>query len=212
MSRIRLAFTVLAVLLTLAGVLNFIAFIGASERLGGSAANGYVRDGRYFVGEHGRYQEVSREAWERSQSHGQTLALTHPLAAIGAAYLMFVWVFPRMMGPVGADTARRVEGIRASGPALASTSCSSEIGGLKIRGPLVSVSVHPGGVVLAPPFMDPRAVLSSELLTVQSKRSLLSRGISIEHASRDVKSPVILDLNEDSPVAQAIRSLPSAGR
>ena len=97
-------------------------------------------------------------------------------------YLMFVWGFSGMLGPVGADTARRVAGIRASGPALASTSCSGEIGGLKIRGPLIRVSVHPGGVVLMPTFMSPRAVLSSELLTVQSRRASLWRQL-LSHCS-----------------------------
>ena len=32
-------------------------------RLGGTAAGGYVKGGRYFVGSHGRYTEVSGLAW-----------------------------------------------------------------------------------------------------------------------------------------------------
>lgn len=50
----------------------FIAHVIVTERLGGSAANGKVEDGRYYVGSHGKYVEVSRESYYLSliQSYG----------------------------------------------------------------------------------------------------------------------------------------------
>lgn len=44
-------------------VIVFIGFLVFSMIVGGSAVNGYQEAGKYFVGEHGRYVEVSETIW-----------------------------------------------------------------------------------------------------------------------------------------------------
>jgi hypothetical protein len=49
--------------------LNAIAFTVHERTIGGSAGNGKEEDGKYYVGSHGRYTEVSRSAFQFSQWH-----------------------------------------------------------------------------------------------------------------------------------------------
>ena len=51
------------------GVINFLSFVITSLCLGGDAANGYAKDGHYFVCSHGWYTEVSRPIWIYSFCH-----------------------------------------------------------------------------------------------------------------------------------------------
>ena len=44
-------------------VIVFIGFFLFSMIVGGSAVNGYQEAGKYFVGEHGAYVEVSETVW-----------------------------------------------------------------------------------------------------------------------------------------------------
>lgn len=44
-------------------VIVFIGFFLFSMIVGGSAVNGYQEAGKYFVGEHGTYVEVSETIW-----------------------------------------------------------------------------------------------------------------------------------------------------
>ncbi|MFN2542406.1 MAG: hypothetical protein ABR514_09610 [Chthoniobacterales bacterium] len=76
----------LAIFIFVIGFANFFAFMVVSQYLGGSAANGFVRAGHYYLGEHGKYTEVSYRLFRYSQIHGCTLFITHPLALISLAY------------------------------------------------------------------------------------------------------------------------------
>jgi len=201
------ALAVLAVLLVLGGFINFADFMGSSRRLGGTASGGYVGDGYYFVGEKGRYRAVTREAWEWSQLQGRSIFVTHPLTMLAMAYLLFVWIFPLFVGSERRDTPQRVARVQESGPPIASTSCSAQLGSLSISGPLLNVSVHPGGIILKPIFMPGRGILATEIAAVENKDRLWAHRVSVRHTAPDVASMVILFIKEDSPVAQAIRSL-----
>jgi len=55
---------------------NFLLFLTISQLIGGSAPNGMVRNGHYFLGEHGRYVEVSAPIYRYSQIHTYSLVLT----------------------------------------------------------------------------------------------------------------------------------------
>jgi hypothetical protein len=48
--------------------------------LGGDALNGKFDDGRYVVGRHGRFREVSQTVHHLSFLHVFSLLVTHPLA------------------------------------------------------------------------------------------------------------------------------------
>lgn len=58
------------VLLLVVAVLNAVAFVVTTIVLGGSALAGKVDGGKYYVGEHGQYTEVSQEVWTLSLYQG----------------------------------------------------------------------------------------------------------------------------------------------
>ena len=60
----------LALFIGYAGLVNFVLFMTVCAFLGGSAANGIIRSGRFYVGEHGKITEVSEGAYRFSQIHG----------------------------------------------------------------------------------------------------------------------------------------------
>jgi hypothetical protein len=61
-------------------VCNFVAFGVGSIIIGGSSANGYKKEGRFFVTDHGKDTEVTEQTWNYSLWHSRSLILTHPLA------------------------------------------------------------------------------------------------------------------------------------
>jgi hypothetical protein len=193
-----------AVLALAFGAYNFFSFITETQRLGGDALNGYVRDGHYYVTNHGQAREVTREEWEHCRTHSLSVFVSHPLAMLGMAYVLFAFVFPSLMGRAQAATPQRVEAVRTSGPELASTSCSAKIGSVNIR---VRATVHPGGIVVKPMLIGPRAVLAREMRNLQPKSSFLLRGIALEHAAPDLASPLVLWVGRDASVESALRRL-----
>jgi hypothetical protein len=79
---------ILSTCFVLLGVLNFMAFMAFCMNIGGSAGNGGIRDGRYFVNEHGKEHEVSALTFELNQTHGRSLWITHPMAIVGMLILV----------------------------------------------------------------------------------------------------------------------------
>ena len=61
------------------GLLNFVALFALSMWLGGDAASGKIEDGRYFVGNRGRYHEVSAGVYHASLLHVRSMLITFPL-------------------------------------------------------------------------------------------------------------------------------------
>lgn len=66
------------------GVMIILGFFAFSMIIAGSAGNGYQEDGRFFVGEHGTYVEVSKTIWEISSVWGVLFSIFIPLTPIGA--------------------------------------------------------------------------------------------------------------------------------
>jgi hypothetical protein len=193
-----------AAVLVAFGFYNFFSFMVESDRLGGDAVNGHAENGHYFVSNHGRDHEVTAEEWARSRRHAHSVMVSHPLAMIGMAYLLFTFVFPRALGRAGPETPGRVRSVAESGPLVASISCSGKVGSLSLP---LRVSVHPGGVIIKPLWMPPRAVLAHEISSIRRRSSILRGGIEVEHSATDVTSPIMLIVRDDSPVAQAIRKV-----
>lgn len=77
---------ILQVLFALATV-NFFAFFFECIYLGGSAGNGRIVNGHYFLGEHGRFTEVTKAVYDFSHFHMVTLFITHPLGLLAALLL-----------------------------------------------------------------------------------------------------------------------------
>jgi hypothetical protein len=65
-------------------IINFAIFWIVAIRIGGDAVNGKIEDGRYYVGSHGRYTEVSNGVWKYSEIQAKSIWVTHPIGFIGA--------------------------------------------------------------------------------------------------------------------------------
>jgi hypothetical protein len=66
---------------------NFASFWYGDLVLGGSAANGKREGGRFFVGDHGRYTEVSEDVYRYSTLHYASVLVTHIIGLLAAATL-----------------------------------------------------------------------------------------------------------------------------
>jgi hypothetical protein len=197
----RILFAVVAGALVVLGVYNFASFMSQTGRLGGDATSGYVQDGHYFVGNHGRYTEVTGEEWEASRTHLRSVFVTHPLALAGMAYLVIGVILPRMMGRASPDAPERVRSVTSSA-LLASANCRARIGSVNVR---ARVSVHAAGMVITPLLAGDRAILAREIVATRERTAMLARGIEIEHAGLDIASPVALWISADGDLARAIR-------
>jgi len=62
--------------------LNFFFFLSVTAYLGGAALWGKEESGRYYVGSHGHYTEVSQRVFECSRVHGLSVEITMPLAML----------------------------------------------------------------------------------------------------------------------------------
>jgi len=69
------------------GMLNFLVFVGVALLIGGDAVNGHQSDGRYFLANHGRYTEVSRDVFTYSRVHCYTIFCSWPLIVLSAFML-----------------------------------------------------------------------------------------------------------------------------
>lgn len=66
----------------LAGILNFAAFGIHTTCKGGSAYDGRVMGGHYFVSEHGRETEVSKTVYDRLLMHEKSAMISFPIALV----------------------------------------------------------------------------------------------------------------------------------
>lgn len=201
-----LAYLALAAIVV--GFVNFFLFFAESLILGGDALNGFVRDGHYYLANHGSLTEVDQATWELSRFHATSVFVTHPLALAGMAYLLFRYAFPSLMGLRGdaADPAR-IQMVMGSGPMITSGGMSGQVGQVAFRGVPFDVMVYPGGLLVKPALIPMFAILASEITAVRSRRRLLTTAIDIEHTGEGSRSPLILRIDADSPVATAIGAI-----
>jgi len=79
---------------TLCKILFAIAFVNfgiywlAAVYLGGDALSGGIRNGRYFLMNHGAYREVSEAVFNYSKWHARSIWITHPMAFAAVAFLL----------------------------------------------------------------------------------------------------------------------------
>ena len=201
------ALAVGAVLGVVIGGINFFWLIAESSALGGDALNGHVADGHYFVCAHGACREVARDIWEWSRLHSISVWITHPLAMLGMAYLLFNYGFPMFMGTVATHANARVTLVEGSGPRKIRVRCGGLVGQVQMTAPLLSVSVYPAGIVLKPMLMSPFAILGTEIRRLTASRPFLSSRFEVEHAGIDTPSPTMLFVKARSAVALEITAL-----
>jgi hypothetical protein len=68
--------------LVILGVANFLIFAAIAIAIGGDAYNGKIENGHFFLGNHGRFTEVSQATFNYSLAHVRSLFVTHPVAAL----------------------------------------------------------------------------------------------------------------------------------
>lgn len=59
-----------------------------AEQIGGDAVNGKAEGGKYFVANHGKYTEVSRETFEYSRRHVYSVWFTHLVGMLAMAIIV----------------------------------------------------------------------------------------------------------------------------
>jgi hypothetical protein len=198
----------LAVAVIAIGVINFLAFFILSLAIGGDALNGHATDGHYFVANHGSYTEVPQGLWIFSRIQGLLLFGSWPFVMLAMAFLLFRYVFPYLTaGRSPGDADARVTSIRVSGPALWSGSPGGVVGDVRASVGMLTVAVHPSGLVGNLRFTSPFAIPADEIRSVRFGRRSGASTIEVEHAGTDVASPLILYGGEDSPQATAISQL-----
>ncbi len=87
--RLRIVVGMICLLLAVVAVPNFLSFRSHSLEIGGSALNGFVQEGQYFVVEHGKQTEVSREEFNKSFQLGKILLWTWPPMVFAALLFVF---------------------------------------------------------------------------------------------------------------------------
>jgi len=206
---VRLLAVGLAALILLLWGVNVLWTLSLSAQYGGSALDGVVRDGRYYLAQHGIYTEVSQSTWEQIRLHKLVFWLGAPLAFISFGYLLFTLALPAKMGlRQGGVVDERVQAVRASGPRLAAKTCAGWISGVGLvgvglGGPFLYVEVFPGGLTVRLIFKEPIAILKEEVRKVMTELG----GYVIAHDSPDINSPVILSFVKGTALAAALDEL-----
>ncbi len=100
-----------------------------------------------------------------------------------------------------------VEEVRASGPVLATVSCSGLVGPLLITGPLITADIHPSGMVISP-IVGASAIRADQIRALKYETGFWRRGLHIVHNSRAIASPIVLSgVKEGSLFARTLQTI-----
>lgn len=145
---------------------------------------------------------------------GVPFLISHMLAMVSFAYLLFAQIFPRLIFRASteqlAQTARLV---RASGEPLATMRTGGRIGWIEFRGPLLRATVYPAGIVIEPLLLATFGVPDYEIIDIGFTggwRSLGGKRLEIHHRARHVAKPILLWCAENHPLVTALRTIASA--
>jgi len=179
----------LAALITMLWGVNFLWNLSLSAQYGGGALNGFVRDGGYYLAQHGTYTEVSQTIWEQIRVHELEIWLGVPFVVVSFGYLLFTFAFPAVMGlRQGGEVNERAQAVRTTGAQLAARRCAGSIAGVSYGWPFLFVEVFPGGLTLRPFLQRPVVIRKEEVRRLTAKWNRHE----ITHTSPDVLSPVLL--------------------
>lgn len=216
--KFELSIAALAFIVIVLAFITFLWFMSSSLNIKGDAINGSEAGGHFYVSSHGVNTEVPESIWRQNRFLGQVMCVLWPLALLSMGYLLFRYFFPAVMfggnhTKYAEELKRTVESVSTSGSPLASVSCSGQLGGIYIRGPLMSATVYPSGVRLSTIFSSPTALQTDEIKQVVYKRGFWQKGIEIQHRSHNISGKVVLDgVSEDSDFARALNGIVGQGR
>lgn len=200
---------VLSLVAVVVGFTNFFWCLAESMRLGGDGLNGYVRDGHYYVSEHGVDTEVSRSEWKMSRTHALSVFLTHPLALLGMAYLLTRYVYSSVAYGDLETMSKTVHDVRNSGPVITQ---ARAYGSFPVRSQM-HISLYPGGLMVKPHFffMPPFALPKGGILDIQRENGWMGVGIRILHSAFG-SNPIVFRLGGRSAARFADRLIAWRGQ
>ncbi len=138
--------------------------------------------------------------------------ISHPLAMIAMAFLLFQYIFPTVLyRSTKEERLRSIQALYSTGPLLASTICGGRIGNLMFRGPFLRVEVYPGGLLLKPFLLSNSAILLADIKTLHTRKIWLTDVVEILHTSHSVATPIQLGCSPESAVYQTLFNLLQAG-
>jgi hypothetical protein len=192
----------LAALFLLLWAINLVWTLSLSAQYGGSALDGGVRNGQYYLAQRGTSTPVSQAIWSQIRIHELVFRFGALFAFLCFGYLLFILAVPTIMElRQGEGVNERVQAVRASGPRLAAKTCAGTIG--RAGSPFLFVEVFPGGVTVRLIFQEPVAIRKEEVRTIFPE---LGRYV-IAHTSPDIASPVILSFVKGTALAEALDQL-----
>lgn len=202
---LKVVLSCIALLVVLIWVVNAVWFFSESMKYGGGTLNGSVRDGHYYLWQHGPSTEVSQAVWEDIRLHELGFFLGAPLNAACFLYLGLEYAFPwQMRMRRGEDVERRIQSVRMPDLLLASRWCSGSIAGVGLGFPLIGVAVYPDGITVRLALGQPVAIFREELTNIEWPTGRFGRWVKIVHTSPDVASPIKLNLSRSSDLAVAL--------
>lgn len=184
---------------------NLLYSIGLMNHFGGSAMQGSVQNGHYYLFEHGSSVEVSKDVWENIRKHEMVMWISC-IPGFGSFLLLLLgYVFPMVMGlRRGPPVEERVAAVRASGEQLASDRCAGSMANVGLGFPVIVVEVYPAGLLVQYFLSPPIVILRSELRSITRKKW---GRLEIDHRSPDLGGPIVLRNQSDSWLDQALSQL-----
>jgi hypothetical protein len=86
------------------GLGNLFLYLLITPMIGGSATNGGIRKGHYYLGEYGRYTEVSAMTYRINLLHGRSLLFTVPAGLMCLIWFRFIKEDDDQYSPIGRKT------------------------------------------------------------------------------------------------------------
>jgi hypothetical protein len=133
------------------------------------------------------------------------VGISHPLAMLAMAYLLFQFIFPAMIYRVTpAECIAAVQHLQATGALVAATTCGGSIGALSFRGPLLRVEVYPGGLLIKPLLMPAIGIFREEMTSIRTRDIWLRELVELIHTSKLVATPIRLECRSGNTARYAL--------
>ena len=147
----------------------------------------------------------------QAKSDDSVIFLSWVVSFVSMGYLVFRGLGYALAAGVPRDTAyARATAIASSGACLAFVRTDGWLGDVRLSGPLLSVSVHPGGIVVKPLFFPPCTVFASEIQGVDTDRIWGREYLVVRHQGTGCPTPLAIPVGGQSAMAAVGRAIAGA--